>query len=85
MLKRLPRPQRPDGGAKLIFWKVAIATIGTLVSLAGVAMIVLPGPGLLVIVIGLSILGAEYAWAARLRDAAKDKAVAAANKIRRRR
>ena len=40
----------------------------------GIAMLALPGPGLLVIVAGLSILGAEFAWAARLRDQAKDRA-----------
>ena len=31
--------------------------------LIGVAMLVLPGPGLVVIPLGLAILGIEYAWA----------------------
>ena len=33
---------------------------------AGVAMIVLPGPAVIVIPIGLAILASEFVWAARL-------------------
>lgn len=45
--------------------RVAIAVIGTTVVLLGVAMLVLPGPGLLTIVGGLAILGLEFAFARR--------------------
>jgi tellurite resistance protein TerC len=31
----------------------------------GIALIVLPGPALVVIPVGLAILGAEFAWARR--------------------
>lgn len=31
--------------------------------LAGLAMLVLPGPGLLVLALGFAVLGTEYAWA----------------------
>jgi uncharacterized protein (TIGR02611 family) len=58
--------------------RVAIFVAGVAVTGAGFAMLVLPGPGLLVIVAGLSILAIEFAWAARLRDRAKDKAKTAA-------
>ncbi len=58
--------------------RVAIFIAGAAVTAAGVAMLVLPGPGLLVIVAGLSILAVEFAWAARLRDKAKDRAKTAA-------
>jgi hypothetical protein len=37
----------------------------------GVAMLVLPGPGLITIVLGLGILAAEYVWARRLLDRVK--------------
>ena len=37
-------------------------------------MPVLPGPGLLVIIAGLSIRGIEFAWARRLRDKAHHRA-----------
>ena len=43
----------------------AISIVGGTVLAIGVAMIVLPGPALVVIPLGLAILGAEYAWARR--------------------
>ena len=58
--------------------RVAIFVVGIVVTGAGVAMLVLPGPGLIVIIAGLSILAIEFAWAARLRDQARDRAKAAA-------
>jgi tellurite resistance protein TerC len=43
--------------------RIVIAMVGGTVLLIGLAMLVLPGPGLLVIPIGLGILGIEFAWA----------------------
>ncbi len=62
--------------------RVAIFVVGMAVMIAGIVMLVLPGPGLLVIIAGLSILAIEFAWAQRLRDQAKDRAAAAATKAR---
>jgi uncharacterized protein (TIGR02611 family) len=62
--------------------RAAVFVGGWVIVLAGVAMLVLPGPGLLVIIAGLSVLAIEFAWAARLRDQAKDKAKAAAEKAK---
>ena len=42
--------------------------------IAGIALLVLPGPGWLLIFIGLTILASEYVWAQRLLNAAKRKA-----------
>jgi uncharacterized protein (TIGR02611 family) len=39
--------------------------------LAGVIMLVTPGPGLLVIFLGLGLLAAEFVWARRLMDRIK--------------
>jgi tellurite resistance protein TerC len=39
--------------------------------LVGVVMIVTPGPGWLVIFLGLSLLAAEFIWARRLMDRMK--------------
>jgi uncharacterized protein (TIGR02611 family) len=39
--------------------------------LAGVVMIVTPGPGWLVILLGLGLLAAEFVWARRLMDRLK--------------
>ena len=46
--------------------KVGIAFAGSTVVLVGVAMIVLPGPAVLVIPLGLTILSKEFPWAKRL-------------------
>jgi tellurite resistance protein TerC len=45
--------------------RAAILVVGSSVLLIGVAMIVLPGPALLVIPLGLAILAVEFAWARR--------------------
>jgi tellurite resistance protein TerC len=45
--------------------RIAIGVLGATVVLAGVVMILLPGPALVVIPAGLAILGVEYAWARR--------------------
>jgi uncharacterized membrane protein YcjF (UPF0283 family) len=37
-------------------------------------MLVLPGPGIVVIIAGLAILATEYVWAQRLLKIAKEKA-----------
>jgi tellurite resistance protein TerC len=45
--------------------RIVIAVIGATVVLLGIAMLVLPGPGLLTILGGLAILGLEFAFAKR--------------------
>jgi uncharacterized protein (TIGR02611 family) len=47
--------------ARLI--KVGVTVVGPLVILAGVAMLVLPGPGLVSIAAGFALLALEYRWA----------------------
>lgn len=54
--------------------RVAVTIAGFAVLLAGLAMLVLPGPGIVVILAGLAILGTEYVWAQRLLRIAKEKA-----------
>ncbi len=46
-------------------WQLVIAVIGGTVLLIGISMIVLPGPAVLVIPLGLAILATEFAWARR--------------------
>jgi uncharacterized protein (TIGR02611 family) len=43
--------------------RVAIAVVGSTVLAIGIALIVLPGPAIIVIPIGLAILSLEFAWA----------------------
>ncbi len=46
--------------------RLIYSVLGVTVLLIGVAMIVLPGPAVIVIPIGLAILASEYAWARRI-------------------
>jgi len=43
--------------------RVAVLAVGSTVLLLGIVMLLTPGPGLIVIPIGLAILGLEFAWA----------------------
>lgn len=46
--------------------KLIVAVIGSTVVLFGLALVILPGPAVLVIPLGLAILATEFAWARRL-------------------
>jgi len=52
--------------------RLVIAVTGFTILLAGVAMIVLPGPAIIVIPAGLGILATEFIWARRLLRKAKN-------------
>ena len=44
-------------------YRIAVVTAGAVVLLGGLAMTVLPGPAIVVIPIGLSLLALEFVWA----------------------
>lgn len=46
--------------------RIVVAFVGGLVVAVGVAMLVLPGPAIVVIPAGLAILATEFPWARRL-------------------
>ena len=46
--------------------RIVIVLIGATILIVGIAMIVLPGPAILVIPAGLAILGTEFLWARQL-------------------
>jgi tellurite resistance protein TerC len=52
---------------------IITSLVGFTVLLVGVAMLVLPGPGLVVIAFGLVILSAEFVWARRALDRMKEQ------------
>jgi uncharacterized protein (TIGR02611 family) len=62
------------------FYRIGFAIAGAAVTLAGLAMLVTPGPALVVIPIGLAMLALEFAWAERMLDRALDQAEIAARK-----
>jgi uncharacterized protein (TIGR02611 family) len=53
--------------------RLMIAVIGFTVLAIGLALVVLPGPAILVIPAGLAILSIEFAWARNLLKRMKEK------------
>jgi hypothetical protein len=64
--------------ARLRGW--TIATLGWVLTAVGIVLFPLPGPGLLVMVVGLALLAERYTWAARWVDRLKDRAVEGARR-----
>lgn len=60
-----------NGGAK----RVAMEGLGWILVLAGIAALVLPGPGLLALFGGLALLSQQYAWAERRVEPVKRAAL----------
>ncbi|MEI6403797.1 MAG: PGPGW domain-containing protein [Actinomycetota bacterium] len=61
--------------------RLAVLVAGLGVLGAGVTMLVLPGPGLIVIILGFAILATEFAWAERALDRTTSTAAAAASRV----
>jgi uncharacterized protein (TIGR02611 family) len=51
--------------------RIGVTIAGFVVLIAGLIMMVTPGPGVLAIIAGLAILATEYAWAEMMLDRAK--------------
>jgi uncharacterized protein (TIGR02611 family) len=73
MVERM-RAQREIHVQRPLYLRVLITVAGFTLLLAGLAMLVLPGPALAVIPIALAILSLEFAWAGRALETALDKA-----------
>ena len=65
-------------------YRVAVAAAGFVVLAAGIAMLVLPGPGLLVSAIGLGLLALEFRWAERLLTRVAEQSASVGRRLRRR-
>jgi uncharacterized protein (TIGR02611 family) len=61
-------------------YRIAFAIAGSLVLLAGIVMLVTPGPAFVLIPGGLAMLALEFAWAERALDHALARAQAAQEK-----
>ncbi|MBA3303418.1 MAG: hypothetical protein H0U26_06070 [Acidimicrobiia bacterium] len=55
--------------------RVAVAVVGATLVVVGLGLLVLPGPGIVVVLAGLAVLGTEFAWAKRALSMTKEKAV----------
>ena len=61
-------------------YRLIVLVVGITIVVGGIAMLVLPGPGFLVVIAGLAILASEFVWARLLLQKAKGYAVKAKDK-----
>jgi hypothetical protein len=60
------------------FQRTGSEVLGWILVVVGLALLVLPGPGMLALVAGVALLAPHYAWARRILDPLHDRAVEAA-------
>jgi uncharacterized protein (TIGR02611 family) len=85
---RRPRPKfveklearREDHLRRGVFYRIVFGVAGAIVLVAGVIMLVTPGPAFVLIPIGLAMLSMEFAWAAVALDKALEQAQVAQEK-----
>jgi len=63
-----------SGAAK----RVVLETLGWILVIGGIAALVLPGPGLLMMFAGLALLSQQYEWAEKRVEPIKERALKAA-------
>ncbi len=63
--------------------RIAVTVVGAAVVVVGLVLLVLPGPGIVVVVLGFAILGTEFAWAAAALEKTKRAADAAGRQTKR--
>jgi uncharacterized protein (TIGR02611 family) len=61
-------------------WQIGVFLVGVAIIIAGIAMLVLPGPGWVAIFLGLAVLGTEFVWAQRVLRWSKEQAAKAASR-----
>jgi uncharacterized protein (TIGR02611 family) len=69
VIQRL-RARRDRHLARGRLYRIVFAVAGFTVLAVGLAMLVLPGPGIPVMIIGLTLLALEFAWAERMLERA---------------
>ncbi|HEY7705557.1 MAG TPA: PGPGW domain-containing protein [Gaiellaceae bacterium] len=62
-------------------YRIVFAVLGFVVLAAGVVMLVTPGPGIPVIIIGLGMLALEFAWAERWLERLLERAEQAVDQV----
>jgi uncharacterized protein (TIGR02611 family) len=89
--QRRPRPKfvekleakREEHLERGIFYRIVFGVAGGIVLLAGLVMLVTPGPAFVLIPIGLAMLSMEFAWAAVALEKALQQAQVAQEKAAR--
>jgi uncharacterized protein (TIGR02611 family) len=65
-------------------WRGVVLVVGLTLVVAGLVMLVTPGPGIAAVLAGLALLSTEFAWARRLLAYARQRFEAARAQVRRR-
>lgn len=73
----VPRRRRIAASAR----RLAVGCVGFALCGAGLVMLVLPGPGILVVFIGLLVLATEFSWAERAVERSRHRAVDATSRL----
>ncbi len=81
LMERVRSRQQRHRERNRIF-RFAFALAGFLVLFAGLVMLVTPGPGIPVIILGLTMLALEFAWAERWLERVVDRAERAVDQVR---
>lgn len=74
------RQSRDRHRARPLVVRILMIIVGFTLVLAGLAMLVLPGPAFVVIPVGLALLSLEFAWAERLLEQAIEQGEVAKRK-----
>jgi uncharacterized protein (TIGR02611 family) len=77
------REQRRRHLGRSRFYRVPFALVGFTIVIVGIALLVLPGPGLLVIAAGLGMLALEFAWAERVLERTLNRMTETGTRMRR--
>ena len=77
------REQRARHLDRSRFYRVPVALLGFTVVIVGLAMLVLPGPGLLVMAAGFAMLALEFAWAERVLERTLERMTETSSRVRR--
>jgi uncharacterized protein (TIGR02611 family) len=64
--------------------RIAVTVVGFALIALGLVLLVLPGPGILVVLAGLAVLATQYAWARSALDEVKRRTSGATKRFRRR-
>jgi uncharacterized protein (TIGR02611 family) len=54
-------------------YRIAVGVLGVAIMVLGLVLVPLPGPGWLIVFLGLGLLATEFAWAERLLDFGRAK------------
>lgn len=66
MVKREDKPTNFAGKTSKRLWRLIVAVTGSLLLAVGAMLLFLPGPGLVILLLGLALLATEFVWARNL-------------------